>query len=355
MTVTPARSPSVIALVAAFAAIYVIWGSTYFAIRVAIETIPPFLMAGLRFLFAGAVLYAWCRWRGAPAPSRRHWLSATIIGGLLLLGGNGGVVWSEQFVPSGIAALIVATVPLWLVLLNWLGSAGQRPGIAEVVGVALGFTGMILLVQMGGDDGGEPLHRVGAIVLLFATLSWSVGSLYSRRAPLPSSPLVATGMEMLAGGALLTVAGTVAGEWPRFAPSAMSFRSLAAVLYLIVFGSLVAFTAYMWLLRVTTPARVATYAYVNPIVALLLGWGFAGEPLTARTLLASAVILLGVVVTITYRGAPPAAAASTPTVVAAASSALARGTIDAAAPAVCHPLDTIPEAVPAGSCNDDAA
>lgn len=355
MTVTPARSPSAISLVAAFAAIYVIWGSTYFAIRVAIETIPPFLMAGLRFLLAGAVLYAWCRCRGAPAPSLRHWLSATIIGGLLLLGGNGGVVWSEQFVPSGIAALIVATVPLWLVLLNWLGPAGQRPGIAEVAGVALGFTGMILLVQMGGGEAGAPLHRLGAIVLLVATLSWSVGSLYSRRAPLPSSPLVATGMEMLAGGALLTLAGTIAGEWPRFAPGAMSVRSLTAVVYLIVFGSLVAFTAYMWLLRVTTPARVATYAYVNPIVALLLGWGFAGEPLTARTLLASAVILLGVVVTITYRGAPSATAAATAATAAASSTVLARGAFDSAPPAVCHPLDTAPEVVAAGSCNDDAA
>jgi drug/metabolite transporter (DMT)-like permease len=288
-------------VVTAFAAVYLIWGSTYLAIRIAIETMPPFLMAGVRFLIAGALLYAWIRWRGTPRPARSHWLAATLVGGLLLLGGNGGVVWAEQRVPSGLTALLIATVPLWMVLLNWLRPGGVKPSNGVISGLTLGFIGITLLVGPGELAGGNHVDSLGAAVLIFASLLWAAGSLYSRRAQLPTSPLLATAMEMLAGGALLLTAGLLAGEWTRFAPSALSLRSWLALSYLIVFGALIGFTAYIWLLRVSTPARASTYAYVNPVVAILLGWAFAGEPLTARTLLAAAIIVAAVVV-ITMQG-----------------------------------------------------
>lgn len=285
----------------AFAAIYLIWGSTYLAIRFAVETFPPFLMAGMRFLVAGAILYPWSRLRGASPPARSHWLAATVVGGLLLLGGNGGVVWAAQRVPSGLTALLIGTVPLWMALLNWLRSGGVKPSNGVMVGLMLGFTGIALLVGPGKLAGGRQVDLVGAAVLILASLSWATGSLYSRRAQLPASPLLATAMEMLAGGALLLIASLFTGEWTRFDSSALSLRSWLALGYLIVFGALVGFTAYIWLLRVSTPAHVSTYAYVNPVVAIFLGWAFAGEPLTARTLLAAAVIVVAVVIITTYR------------------------------------------------------
>ena len=296
----PARPPRW-RVVTAFAAVYLIWGSTYLAIRIAIETMPPFLMAGIRFLIAGAILYAWTRWRGTPPPARSHWLAATIVGGLLLLGGNGGVVWAEQHVPSGLTALLIGTVPLWMALLNWLRPGGVKPGNGVIAGLTLGFMGITLLVGPGKLAGGHDVDSLGAAVLIIASLSWATGSLYSRRAQLPASPLLATAMEMLAGGALLLIAGLPAGEWTRFEPNALSLRSWVALGYLIVFGALIGFTAYIWLLRVTTPAQASTYAYVNPVVAILLGWAFAGEPLTARTLLAAAIIVAAVVVITTQR------------------------------------------------------
>jgi drug/metabolite transporter (DMT)-like permease len=291
----PESRPSRLSIAAAFAAVYLVWGSTYLAIRFAIETLPPFLMAGVRFLTAGAILYLWARWRGAPAPEPRHWRPAAIVGGFLLLGGNGGVVWAEQRVASGLAALLVATVPLWIVLFSALGPGGRRPGARVLVGVALGLVGMALLVGPGEIAGGPGADPLGAAVLVLASVSWAIGSLYSRRAPLPSSPLVATAMEMLAGGALLVLAGLASGEAARLDLAAASPRSLLAFGYLVALGSLVGFTAYVWLLRVAAPARVATYAYVNPVVAVLLGWALAGEPLTPRILVAAAVIVAAVV------------------------------------------------------------
>ena len=279
----------------AFAAIYVIWGSTYLAIRFAIETLPPFLMAASRFLVAGPLLYAWARWRGAARPAPGHWRAAAVVGALLLLGGNGAVVWAEQRVPSGVTALLVAMVPLWMVLLDWLRPGGVRPTLAVFSGVALGLAGLVLLVGPEQILGGEHVDHAGALALAFGCLTWSIGSVYSRHAPLPASPQLATAMEMVAGGALLLVASLARGEWQQLAAQAISLRSLAALAYLVVFGSLVALTAYVWLLRQTTPARVSTYAYVNPVVAMLLGWALAGEPLSARTLVAAAVIVGGVV------------------------------------------------------------
>jgi drug/metabolite transporter (DMT)-like permease len=285
------RPASALKVAIALAAVYIVWGSTYLAIRFAIETLPPFLMAGSRFLFAGTLLYGWARFRGAPRPSLVHWRSAVLIGAFLLLGGNGGVVWAEQRVDSGLAALLVSTEPLWIVLLFWLRPGGQRPMARVFGGLLLGFAGLLLLVKPSSTGGIDP---VGATVLVLASLSWAWGSLYGQRAKLPDSPLMTTGMQMLGGGALMLLMSTALGEPARFEPSEVTLRSMLALGYLVVFGSLVAFTAYIWLLRVASPVLVSTYAYVNPVVAVFLGWALAGEPVTAGTLAGAAVILSGV-------------------------------------------------------------
>jgi drug/metabolite transporter (DMT)-like permease len=287
-----ARRASVLHVAVALGAVYLIWGSTYLAIRFAIETIPPFLMAGARYLTAGALLYGWSRLRGAPRPSLVHWRSAGIIGALLLLLGNGGVVWSEQRVSSGLVALLVSTEPLLIVLLVWLRDRKQRPGGRVIAGLLLGFTGLVLLVRPGSSSGG--LDPLSVVAVLVASLSWAWGSLYSQRAKLPSSPLLSTAMQMLAGGALLLLAATLTGEPAHFALAQVSARSLLSLAYLVVFGAIIAFTAYVWLLRAAPPVLVSTYAYVNPVVAVLLGWALAGEPLARGTLIAAAVILTGV-------------------------------------------------------------
>lgn len=298
-----AKAPPVLQVALALATVYVLWGSTYLAMAMAIETIPPFLMAGVRYLVAGGLLYGWSRWRGAARPARIHWRSAVVIGGLLLLGGNGGVVWAEQKVPSGIAALLVSMVPLWMVLLEWLRPGGGRPGWKVLTGVGLGFAGLILLVR---PSAGLSIDKAGVAVLLVATLSWAWGSLHSRRVPLPESPLLATAMEMLGGGALLLLAGFATGEAGRLHFAEVTLRSSLALVYLITFGALVGFTAYVWLLRVASPVLVGTYAYVNPIVAVFLGWLILSEPITARTLVAAAVIITGVVlITLSRRSSSP--------------------------------------------------
>ena len=305
-----AAAPSRLTLVAAFAAVYLVWGSTYLAIRYAIETLPPFLMAGTRFLVAGSLLYGWSRLRGAARPARLQWQATAVVGALLLLGGNGGVVWAEQWVPSGVAAVLVATVPFWMVLLEWRGG-GERPGAGVVAGLLLGFAGLVLLVGPGEWAGGGGVHPGGAAALMLGTFAWAAGSIYARRAPLPNSPLLTTGMEMLAGGGLLLLAGLLTGEAARLELAAVSPRSALGLAYLITFGSLIGFTAYIWLLRHTTAAKASTYAYVNPVVAVLLGWALAGEPLSARVLLAVAIILGAVAVITTARArlARPRAAA----------------------------------------------
>lgn len=282
---------SMLKVAVALAAVYVIWGSTYLAILFAIETIPPFLMAGSRYLIAGAVLYLWSRLRGAPRPSLTHWRSALVVGAFLLLVGNGGVVWAEQYVESGFAALLISTEPLWIVLFVWLRPGGKKPGLRVTAGLVLGFIGLMLLVKPGAGGG---VSLLGASVLVLASLSWAWGSLWGQRAKLPESPLLTTGMQMLAGGALLSLASFVTGEPGRFDLAQVSGKSLLALGYLIVFGAIIAFTAYVWLMRVASPVLVSTYAYVNPVVAVLLGWAFASEPLTAGTLIAAAVILTGV-------------------------------------------------------------
>ena len=292
-------APSRWRVIAAFAAVYSIWGSTYLAIRFAVQTIPPFLMAGTRFVIAGALLYAWLRLRGTPAPTRSQWRATAIVGGLLLMGGNGVLAWAEQTVPSGLAALMIATVPVWMVLLEWLRGDGTRPTTGVVIGLVLGLVGIVLLVGPANLAGGNSISTVGVIALIFAALSWATGSFYARHAPLPAASLMGTGMEMIAGGVLLLAAGALTGEFGQLRLDQVSPRSLAAVGYLIVFGSWVGFSAYTWLLRAVKPALSSTYAYVNPVVAVFLGWALAGEALTVQTLLAAAIIIAAVVITTT--------------------------------------------------------
>jgi drug/metabolite transporter (DMT)-like permease len=275
----------------ALGAVYLIWGSTYLAIRFAIETIPPFLMASLRYLVAGGMLYAWSRLRGAPRPALVHWRPAVILGGLMLLLGNGGVVWAEQRVSSGLAALLVSTEPLWIVLFVWMRDHG-RPAGRVFAGLLLGFIGLVLLVRPGSATGG--IDPLGVAAVLVASVGWAWGSLYGQRAKLPTSPLLGTAMQMLGGGGLLLLASALTGEPARFHLAAVSMKSALSLGYLVIFGALIAFTAYVWLLRVAPPVLVSTYAYVNPLVAVFLGWALAGEPITRGTLIAAAVILAGV-------------------------------------------------------------
>ncbi len=293
-------------IAAALGTVYLVWGSTYLGIRVGVETIPPLLMAGMRQTAAGLLLYGWLRGRGAAKPQPVHWRSATVIGGLMLLVGNGGVCWAEQVVPSGLAALLVATTPLWMVLLDWLWHGGARPGWQMAGGLALGFGGAGLLVSPGQFAGGGHVDPAGGVVLLVAALAWAVGSLYSRRAKLPASALLGAAMEMIAGGGMLLVAAGLFSEWHGFSWSGVAARSWVAMAYLTVLGSMVAYSAYMWLLKVTTPARVSTNSYANPVVAVALGWWLAGEPITPRIVLAAGIIVAAVVMIISHRPAPPA-------------------------------------------------
>ncbi|RNI23009.1 EamA family transporter [Rufibacter latericius] len=284
--------------IAAFAAIYIIWGSTYLAIAFAIETLPPFLMAGLRFLFAGVVLFSWARLRGAATPSLEHWRNTAIIGGLLILLGNGSVVWAEQRVASGIAALLVTTEPLWVVVLQWLGKSKQAPSKGVLLGLLLGAIGMVVLVSPWKLEGGVDV--AGSAVVFLSAGAWAWGSLFSSRATLPSSPILTTGMQMMCGGAMLVLTGTVFGEWQTAEWASVSSRSWLALGYLVVFGSLIGFSAYSWLTRVAPPSQVSTYAYVNPVIAVFLGWAFAQEVVTGQTLIAT-VLLVGAVVLITLK------------------------------------------------------
>jgi drug/metabolite transporter (DMT)-like permease len=280
-------------VILAFTAVYIIWGSTYLAIRFAVATMPPFLMAGVRFLIAGAILYLWLRLRGGERPKIVHWRSALIVGGLLLLGGNGIVSWAELQVPSGLAALLIAAVPLWMALFDWLRPGGIRPTRLTIVGLVIGFAGVIVLASRAESSGTGP-QLIGILALLVATISWAIGSLYARSAPFPGTQLLGTGMEMLGGGALLLVLATVTGEWGQVHLEAVSLTSALALVFLIVFGSLVAFSAYVWLLHHVSAARVSTYAYVNPVVAVFLGWAFAGEAVTWVTMASAAIIIAAV-------------------------------------------------------------
>src|SRR5215203_2731497 len=270
----PRPRPSTLLVVLAFAAVYVIWGSTYLAIRLAIETLPPFLMAATRFLVAGLILFAWAGFNGESVwRPFSQWRKALIIGGLLLLFGNGGVTWAEKYIASSLAALLVASEPLWVVVLNWIITR-KRPNAKVSLGVLIGLAGVALLVGDGlrNVEAGSWINVVGAGVVLVASLGWASGSVYSNRRPIQASTSMASGMQMIAGGSLLLVLAIASGDVQKLDLAKASWVSIGAFFYLLLFGSLVAFTAYSWLLSNVSPARATTYAYVNPVVAVLLGW-----------------------------------------------------------------------------------
>ena len=285
-------------LILNFAAVYLLWGSTFYAMKVGVESFPPLLLAGTRHLAVG-LLYPFLRWKTGARPTMRQWKTAAVSGVLLLCVGNGGVCWAEQTVPSGIAALLVATVTLWMVIVDWLRPGGHKPSGRILFGVVLGFAGMAILVGPSRIGASGRMDPVGAAVLVVASLAWAVGSLWSKHGELPSSPLLGVTMQGLCGGAALWISGLFSGEVAKFHPTAISARSWTAVGYLFVFGSCIGFSAYLFILKKSTAARVGTYAFVNPLVALFIGWLLAGEALSQRTLLAAAVILTAVVLVIT--------------------------------------------------------
>ncbi len=288
-------------VIVAFAALYVIWGSTYLGIRFAIETIPPFLMAGARFVLAGLIMYAIAWSQGIGKSSWANWRTSLIIGACLLLAGNGGVTISEKYIDSGLAALIVAIVPIYIVLLGW--ATGMAPKPTPIMWLALvgGFVGVGILfgpaLHFSSNEARHP--AIGISILLVSSFIWSVGSLYSRSAKHAASPFLTAAQQMLCGGMLLLFVGIVTGELRRLHPSFISISSLLSFIYLVIIGAVVGYTAYIWLLRHCEPAKVATYAYVNPIVAVLLGTLFAGETVTMRTLIAGALIIGSVALVIT--------------------------------------------------------
>lgn len=285
--------------VIAFACIYLIWGSTYLFIRFAIETLPPLAMAGVRFLIAGAILYAWVALRGeAERPTSQQWWRAFVVGALLFLGGNGGVCWAEQTVSSGVTALFIAAVPFWIVLLGWVGDR-KRPTARVLAGLALGFIGVGLLVAP--HAGSSAVDPVGLGALLISSVCWASGSVLSPKLSRSKNHFQATAMQMIAGGVALLVAGAMVGEWRQAGHLHVSQRSLLSFTYLIFVGSLVGFSAYNWLLRTVSPAKAGTYAFVNPAVAVFLGWAVAGEAITTKTLLAGALIMTAVAVIVASR------------------------------------------------------
>ena len=306
----PATRPSRLLVVLAFAAVYILWGSTYLGIRLAIETLPPFLMAGTRFTLAGAILLAWSRFKkGEPFVSTlSQWQKALLVGGLLLLCGNGGVTWAEKYVATGLAALLVSTEPLWVVILNWILTR-RRPNWKVLLGVLIGLAGVAMLVSDGLSlgNGNSQLSLIGGVVVIVAALGWATGSVFTNRHPLDASTSMTSGMQMFCGGGLLLLLALGAGDFGRLNLNNASWTSIGAFFYLLIFGSLVGFTAYSWLLNNVTPAMATTYAYVNPVVAVFLGWLIAGEPLTRRMLFAAAVIISSVVLITTFSREPEAA------------------------------------------------
>jgi drug/metabolite transporter (DMT)-like permease len=287
-----------ILLILAFAAVYVIWGSTYFAIAVGIESFPTLLLPATRHLIAGLILYPILRWKTGIRPTPTQWRTAIITGLLLLLVGNGGVCLAERTVPSGVAALLVALVSFWMVLLDWLRPGGLRPVPRVVASLILGFGGLVLLVGPAHLGGSERVNPTGAGILVIGSFAWAWGSIYSKHNDLPSSPLLGVAMQSLAGGTALWAVGLLAGEGRQLHLAAVTARSWIALAYLVVFGSGIGFTAYVYILKKSSAARVGTYAFVNPVVALFLGWLGAGETITLRTALAAAVILTAVLLVI---------------------------------------------------------
>lgn len=296
-------------IVVAFATVYFFWGCTFLAIRYGVQTIPPLIMQGSRHLIAGVALYAIARFRGAKAPQPRHWLGATLVGGLMLLGGNGILAYSERVLPSSVAALIVGSVSLWMAIIEWLRPGGMRPTTRVTVGLVFGFLGVALLVSPSnpfGHAGAEPVRIIPALALVLGSLFWAVGSILSRHVSLPKSALLSAAMYALCGGTLLWIVGIGIGEGAALDIHAITTRSWLSIAYLAIFGSFLGLSAYAFLLHNVPPSRVATYAYVNPIVAVIIGWAFAGETITLQMTIAAIVIIISVILVIS---APRAAVA----------------------------------------------
>lgn len=293
-----AKAPSRWAILCAFAAVYFVWGSTYLAMRVGVRTLPPFLLGAARFFLAGVLLWGFAASKGLTRHAKGHWRRSAIAGSLLLVGGNGGVVWSVQYIPSGLAALVVGSVPLWIVAIEWARGV-RKPTLKVMLGLVAGLTGMAVLLLPDvlaslRHPGQSPHHALGIVVVLLASLSWSLGSLYSRQIRIEAAPSLAPAMQTLVGGFLLLVLSGITGEWQSFSFRQVGASGILSVAYLVVFGSLIAYSAYIWLLQVVAPARVATYAFVNPVVAVLLGCVILDEPLDARMLVAAAIVIAGV-------------------------------------------------------------
>lgn len=300
MTVRASRA----AVFWSFAAIYVLWGSTYLAIRVMVTSFPPLLAGGSRFLVAGALLYGWARWRGAPKPAARLWPYAVLLGALFFLVGNGGVSWAETRVPSGLTALLAATSPLFTAVFESAWGGWHRPALRVVIGIVAGLGGVALLIAPGDFIGGAHADFAGAAAITLSALAWAAGSVRSHAAPLHPHSALATGMKMLTGGTLLLLAGLLTGEAAHLSAAAFTPKVIGAWVYLIIFGSLIGFSAFTYLLRVTTPQKVSTSAFVNPLVAVVLGWLILNESITPRTALAAAIII-GAVVLIRVRSKQP--------------------------------------------------
>ncbi len=308
----PHASSNPTILFAAFAAVYLIWGSTFLAIRIGDESFPPLLVAGIRHFTFGLIAFPILLWKTKARPTWAEWRSTIVTGFLLLAVGNGGVCLAEERVPSGIAALLVATVSLWMVLIDWLRPGGTRPVPRVIVGLVLGFAGLALLVGPKDLGGSGRIDPIGVAILGVGSFAWACGSIYAKHGRMPSSPLLGSAMQSLTGGAILWIAAGITGEIGALHLSAVTTRSWIAVTYLVCFGSMIGFSSYLYILKHSTATRVATYAFVNPVVALFLGWLFLHESITLRTILAGAVILAAVLLVITapHRGSAKAPAAS---------------------------------------------
>jgi len=293
-------APSRWLILLAFAAVYFVWGSSYIGIRFAIETIPPFLMTAVRFLTSGTILIGFALARGAKMPTRIHWRSAAVAGGFLFLLNNSMIVWAQDHgLPSGVTAILLATMPMFMVLLNWV--RGVRPTLVTMIGLLVGFAGMLLLVSPG-SIAVENMHPLAPFAVLGASACWSFGALFARGADLPENGSLSTGMQLFAGGAMILILSLVTGDAATLDLSGISLTSAVAFFHLTIMSSILTFSAFVWMMKVVPPAKVATYAYVNPVIAMILGWALANEPLTERKLIAAAIILSGVVIITVYGG-----------------------------------------------------
>jgi len=289
----------------AFSIIYFVWGSTFLGIRVGVREVPPLILAAMRFSVAGLALFGWVLARGERTPSLREWRSASILGMVIFLFDYGLLFWAEQRVPSGIAAVMLATIPVFMALSEIIFLRTQRLTIRLALALLIGIGGVGVLMSHSLNVGGAPIDKVGAMALIFASISWSIASVLARKLPLPDSKVMSSGAQMLAGGILLAIVAGALGEFRNFHPSAVSRGAWLALLYLIVAGSIIGFTAYVWLIHHESPTKVGTYAYVNPIVAVLVGYFLGGEALSTRTILGTLLVLISVVVITTTPAKKP--------------------------------------------------